>query len=330
MIVLLANSSTTEQAKAAALSQPDALAAFRNMLLIRRFEERAGQLYAMGQIQGFCHLSIGREAVITGLAMAATPIDQVITSHRCHGHALAQGCEPKQVMAELLGRAAGLCGGKGGSPHLMAPERNFFGGHGIVGAPVSLAAGLAFANRYRGNGAVTVCTFGQGAADQGQVYEAFNLAQRWQLPVVYVIDNDTGEAEKDHPILAERGAAFGICGWQVDGIDVGAVRAAGRAALALARDGSGPVVLEMLTYPYRGHATPDAGNGGGKQRRLEEIDPVAHMKARLIKDGWASEDDIKAIDREIRAVVREAAAFAQDAAEPVAADLKRNVTAPAA
>ena len=299
------------------------------MLLIRRFEERAGQLFAMGQIAGFCHLSIGREAVIVGMASAATQADQVITSHRCHGHALAQGCEPKAVMAELLGRASGLNGGKGGSLHLMAPQRNFFGGHGIVGAPVSLATGLAFANRYRDNAAVTVCTIGQGAADQGQVYEAFNLAQRWQLPIVYVIDNDTGETGHGETTLANRGAAFGITGWQVDGVDVAAVQASGKRALAMARGGSCPVILEMLTYPFRGHATPDAGNNGGRQRSLEDIDPVAHMKARLQSSGFASDDEIKGIDREVRAIVREAAAFAQDAAAPVAAELKRNVVAAA-
>ena len=316
-------------AESAAITRQEALDAFRRMLLIRRFEERAGQLYAMGQINGFCHLSIGREAVIAGLAMAATEIDQVITSHRCHGHALAQGCDPKLVMAELLGRASGLNAGKGGSLHLMAPERNFFGGHGIVGAPVSLAAGLAFANRYRGNGAVTVCTFGQGAADQGQVYEAFNLAQLWQLPVVYVIDNDTGETGHAETTLANRGAALGITGWQVDGIDVGAVRGAGRMAMAMARGGAGPVVLEMLTYPYRGHATPDAGNSGGRQRSLDEIDPVANLKQRLISESWASDDEIKIVDREVRSVVREAVTFAQSATEPVAADLKRNAVAAA-
>ncbi|MDO9383052.1 MAG: thiamine pyrophosphate-dependent enzyme [Hyphomicrobiaceae bacterium] len=329
MIVLLANSSISRPAEGAAVSRQEAVDAYRRMLLIRRFEERAGQLYAMGQINGFCHLSIGREAVIAGLAMAATESDQVITSHRCHGHALAQGCDPKLVMAELLGRAGGLNGGKGGSLHLMAPELNFYGGHGIVGAPVSLAAGLAFANRYRANGAVTVCTVGQGAADQGQFYEALNLAQRWQLPVVYVIDNDTGETGHAETTLANRGTALGITGWQVDGVDIGAVRGGGRMAMAMARGGGGPVVLEMLTYPYRGHATPDAGNTGGRQRSLDEIDPVANLKQRLISEGWTSDDDIKTIDREVRAIVREAVAYAQSAAAPVAADLKRDVVAAA-
>lgn len=309
------------------MSRSDALSAYRRMLLIRRFEERAGQLFAMGQINGFCHLSIGREAVIIGMALAATENDQVITSHRCHGHALAQGCEPKRVMAELLGRASGLCAGKAGSLHLMSPAHNFYGGHGIVGAPVSLATGLAFANRYRGNGAVTVCTFGQGAADQGQVSESFNLAQRFKLPIVYVIDNDTGEAKSGETALADRGAPFAVRGWQVDGIDVAAVNVAGSKAIAMARGGGGPVLLEMLTYPYRGHAS--AAPTDRSQRTPAEIDPIAHMKARIVGQGWASDDEMKDIEREQRGIVREAVAFAQAAGRPVAADLKRNVTAPA-
>lgn len=314
-------------APATNLSRQDALSAYQRMLLIRRFEERAGQLYAMGQISGFCHLSIGREAVVTGLAMAAQAGDQVITSHRCHGHALAQGCEPARIMAELLGRGSGLNAGKGGSMHLMAPESGFYGGHGIVGAPASLATGLAFADRYRGNGAVTVCTFGQGAADQGQVFEAFNLAQRWRLPVIFVIDNDTGEAAIGAAALADRGAAFGIKGWQVDGIDVAAVRASATMASAMCRDGGGPIVLEMLTYPYRGHASPEAGNSGGRLRTQQEIDPVVHARSKLLANGWATDDDLKAFDRAQRAIVREAVAFAQASARPVAADLKRNVVA---
>lgn len=317
----------SSDAPTATLSRQDALTAYQRMLLIRRFEERAGQLFAMGQIAGFCHLSIGREAVVIGLAMAAAPGDQVITSHHCHGHALAQGCEPRQVMAELLGRAAGLNGGKGGSMHLMAPSLGFYGGHGIVGAPASLATGLAFANRYRGNGAVTVCTFGHGAADQGQVFEALNLARRWKLPLVFVIDNDSGEAHDEVVPLAARGAAFGVKGWQVDGIDVAAVKASATLAMAMARDDGGPVILEMLTFPYRGHANPTAGNSDGRQRTLQEIDPIAHGRAKLLANGWADEDDLKALDREQRAVVRDAVAFAQAAAQPVAADLKRHVVA---
>lgn len=309
------------------LTAEEILDLFRQMLLIRRFEERAGQLYAMGHIQGFCHLCIGREAVIAGLAKAAQQGDQVITSHRCHGHALAQGCDPKAVMAELLGRETGLNGGKAGSLHLTAPEHGFYGGHGIVGAPVSLAAGLAFANQYRDDRRVAVCTVGQGAADQGQVYETFNIAARLRLPVVFVFDNDTGEATSGPGCLHQRGAAFGIPGRLIEGLDPLRVFAQGKEAIAHTRDGDGPYILEALTYPFRGHANPDAGNANGKARTLEEIDPVAHMKRKIIDNGWSDEDAIKTIDREVRAVVREAATHAQSAAFPAAPSLMTGVTA---
>lgn len=307
-------------------SREDALAAYRQMLLIRRFEERAGQLFAMGQIDGFCHLATGREAVITGLAIAAGRGDQIITSHRCHGHALAQGCDPGAVMAELMGRNGGLNGGKGGSLHLMAPEAGFYGGHGIVGAPASLASGLAFANRYRKDGRVTVCTIGAGAVDQGQVYETLNLAQRMKLPLVLVIDNDSGSGEAG---LHRVGDVFGIPGEQVDGVDAQKVIAAAAPAVARARSGGGPAILEMITFPFRGHANPNAGNGDGRIRALAEIDPVAHGKSRLLTAGLATDDDLKVLDRDQRAIVRQAVAFAQAAPQPVVAELKRNVTATA-
>ena len=309
------------------LTPEEVLHLFRQMLLIRRFEERAGQLYAMGHIHGFCHLCIGREAVIAGLAAAAKPGDQIITSHRCHGHALAQGCDPKAVMAELLGRETGLNGGKAGSLHLLAPEQGFYGGHGVVGAPVSLAAGLAFANQYRSERRVTICTVGQGAADQGQVYETFTIAARKRLPVVFVFDNDTGEATSGPGSLHQRGAAFGIEGSFIEGLDPLQVLAKGTEAIDRARNGAGPTIIEALTYPFRGHANPDAGNTKGKARTLEEIDPIAHMKRKIIENGWSDEAAIKTIDRELRALVREAAAYAQSAAFPVAASLTRNVTA---
>lgn len=317
----------TAPSPAAAMTAAEVLEAFGRMLLIRRFEERVGQLFAMGQINGFCHLSIGREAVIVGMAMAARASDQVITTHRCHGHLLAQGCEPGPVIAELLGRASGVCGGKGGSLHLMSPAHNFFGGHGIVGAPISLGVGLAFANAYRGDDSVCLCTFGLGAADQGQAYEAFNLAARRKLPIVFIIDNDTGEAGEAHLQLALRGCSFDIPGEQVDGIDVRAVREAGARAIARARLGQGPTLLEMLTYPYRGHANPQAGNSAGRERQIDEIDPVAHTRALLLGSGSASEADIKAIDKDVRGRVRDAVIFAQDSSQPVAAALKRDVTA---
>lgn len=305
------------------LTREDWRQAYLRMLLIRRFEERVGQLFAMGQISGFCHLSIGREAVIVGLAMAARPTDKVITSHRCHGHILAQGVAPGLVMAELLGKASGVCGGKGGSLHLVAPSHNFYGGHGIVGAPVAIANGLAFACQYRDDGSVCVCTFGEGAADQGQVFEAFNLAAARKLPVVFVIDNNTGETQRETLALASRGMHFAIPGEQVDGIDVRAVRAAGRRAMAHARGGNGPVILEMLTYPFRGHANPAAG----RERSIEDVDPIAHARAQLLAHGHADDADLKSFDREQRAVVREAATFAQNAAMPAPADIDRHVVA---
>lgn len=308
-------------------TREDWLQAYGQMLLIRRFEERVGQLFAMGQISGFCHLSIGREAVIVGLAMAAGDNDRVITSHRCHGHILAQGVSPGTVLAELLGRASGVCGGKGGSLHLVAPDNNFYGGHGIVGAPVALANGLAFASQYRGDGGVCICTFGEGAADQGQVFEAFNIAAARKLPVIFVIDNSTGKAQSEALALASRGMLFSIPGEQVDGIDVRAVRRAAHRALEHARSGHGPVILEMLTYPFRGHQSPTAGNAPDRERTIAEVDPIAHAKAYLLSSGYLGDDDIKAFDREQRAVVREAVTFAQNAARPVAADLSRHVWA---
>lgn len=295
------------------------------MLLIRRFEERAGQLYAMGQIEGFCHLATGREAVIVGASIAAERGDQFITSHRCHGHALAQGCEPGAVMAELMGRGGGLNGGKGGSLHLMAPAKGFYGGHGIVGAPISLAAGLAFANRYRNDTSVTICTIGAGAVDQGQVYETLNLAQRMRLPLVLIIDNDSGSAETS---LLRVGEIFAIPGEQVDGVDIAKVVTAVSRSIARARKGGGPAILETITFPFRGHANPDAGNNG-RSRSLAEIDPVAHAKSRLLASGMVSEDELKAVDRDQRAIVRQAVAFAQAAPQPVVAELKRNVSATA-
>jgi pyruvate dehydrogenase E1 component alpha subunit len=311
----------------AGMTRDEWLLAYERMLLIRRFEERVGQLFAMGQLTGFCHLSIGREAVIAGAAMAAEPRDLVITTHRCHGHILAQGAPPGDVMAELLGRASGVCGGKGGSAHLIAPGVRFYGGHGIVGAPVALAAGLAFAAQYRGEGGVCLCTYGEGAADQGQTFEAYHLAARRKLPVIFIIDNDTGEAEEEAQALAKRGAMFAIPGRRVDGIDVAAVRAEVAAAVARARAGGGPTILEMLTYPYRGHANPTAGNTGGRQRGPEEVDPIAHARHHLLTHGYADEAAIKTIDREQRAVVREAVTFAQNAPPPALSDLLRDTVA---
>jgi pyruvate dehydrogenase E1 component alpha subunit len=318
------------------LTPEQELSAYRLMLLIRRFEEKAGQLYGMGYIGGFCHLYIGQEAVVAGMRMAISDGDQVITAYRDHGHMLAAGMEPKRVMAELTGRRHGYAKGKGGSMHMFSPERNFYGGHGIVGVPAPLGTGLAFANKYRGNDRVSLTYFGEGAANQGQVYESFNMASLWKLPVIYVIENNhyaMGTAVERGSALAEelyhRGSVFGIPGEQVDGMDVAAVKGAGDRAVAGARRGEGPKILEMLTYRYRGHSMSDPA----KYRTREEVqdirehrDPIELLRARLLKEGRVSEDDLKEIDREVRARVNEAAEFAQSDPEPDPSELYTDVT----
>ncbi len=316
-------------------AQFDEMKAYREMLLIRRFEEKAGQLYGMGFIGGFCHLYIGQEAVVVGMQMALKDGDQVITSYRDHGHMLACGMEPKGVMAELTGRRGGYSRGKGGSMHMFSREKQFFGGHGIVGAQVPLGAGLAFANRYRGNDHVSVTYFGDGAANQGQVYETFNIASLWQLPVIFIIENNRyamgtaanrSTAKSDH--LGDRGDAFGIPGEQVDGMDVRAVKDAGDRAVAHCRAGDGPYILEMMTYRYRGHSMSDPAKYRAKeevQKMREEHDPIEQVKARLIKTKAASEDDLKKIDAEIRVIVTEAAEFAQADAEPDVSELYTDI-----
>jgi pyruvate dehydrogenase E1 component alpha subunit len=311
------------------------LYAYREMLLIRRFEEKAGQLYGMGFIGGFCHLYIGQEAVVVGMQMAQKEGDQVITSYRDHGHMLALGMDPKGVMAELTGRKGGLSKGKGGSMHMFSREKQFFGGHGIVGAQVPLGAGLAFANKYRGNDHVSVTYFGDGAANQGQVYETFNMASIWKLPVIFVIENNRyamgtsanrSTAVADH--LGQRGAAFGIPNEQVDGMDVRAVRDAADRAIAHCRAGEGPYILEMMTYRYRGHSMSDPAKYRSKeevQKMREEHDPIEQVKARILNGKLASEDDLKKIDSEIRAIVTEAAEFAQNDPEPDASELYTDI-----
>ncbi|MGE3832056.1 MAG: pyruvate dehydrogenase (acetyl-transferring) E1 component subunit alpha [Parvibaculaceae bacterium] len=302
------------------------LHAYRQMLLIRRFEEKAGQLYGMGFIGGFCHLYIGQEAVVVGMEMAIDKGDQVITSYRDHGHMLAKGMDPKGVMAELTGRRGGYSKGKGGSMHMFSREKQFFGGHGIVGAQVPLGAGLAFANKYRGNKHVALTYFGEGAANQGQVYETFNMAALWKLPVIFIIENNryamgtavTRSAAKSEELF-NRGSVYGIPGEQVDGMDVRTVKAAGDKAVAHCQAGNGPYILEMMTYRYRGHSMSDPAKYRAKeevQKMREEHDPIEQVKARLIDSGMSSEDDLKKIDAEIRAQVTEAAEFAQSDREP--------------
>ncbi|MDE3115469.1 MAG: pyruvate dehydrogenase (acetyl-transferring) E1 component subunit alpha [Pseudomonadota bacterium] len=309
---------------------------YKDMLLIRRFEEKAGQLYGMGLIGGFCHLYIGQEAVVVGMQALVGPKDQIITAYRDHGHMLATGMDPRGVMAELTGRASGYSKGKGGSMHMFSREKNFYGGHGIVGAQVPIGTGLAFANRYRDDGAVTLTYFGDGAANQGQVYESFNMAELWKLPVVYVIENNQyamGTSVKRASAETEfyrRGVSFNISGEQADGMDVEAVYAAGRKAVEWCRAGKGPIILEMKTYRYRGHSMSDPA----KYRSREEVndvrekrDPIDHLGQKLIARGTASADDLKAIDKDIRQIVNNAAEFASESPEPAPEELYTDVYA---
>ena len=315
------------------------LSAYRDMLLIRRFEEKAGQMYGMGLIGGFCHLYIGQEAVVVGMQMAIGEGDQVITGYRDHGHMLACGMDPKGVMAELTGRAAGYSKGKGGSMHMFSREKNFFGGHGIVGAQVPIGTGLAFSNKYRGSDRVCLTYFGDGAANQGQVYESFNMAELWGLPVIYVIENNhyamgtSVERASAQTDLSKRGLSFNIPGEQVDGMDVRAVKAAGDKAVAWCRAGKGPYILEMLTYRYRGHSMSDPAKYRAKEEVAKmrgEHDPIEQMKNRLLESGKLSEDGIKDIDRKVKAVVADAAEFAQSSPEPDAGELWTDILREAA
>jgi pyruvate dehydrogenase E1 component alpha subunit len=310
-------------------------ALYREMLLIRRFEEKAGQLYGMGLIGGFCHLYIGQEAVAVGIQSALDRArDSVITAYRDHGHMLVCGMDPRRVMAELTGRATGYSKGKGGSMHMFAKDRRFYGGHGIVGAQVPLGTGIAFAHQYQGDGGLCVCYMGDGAVNQGQVYESFNMAALWKLPVLYVIENNRygmGTSVERHsatPDLFHRGQAYGIPGDQVDGMDVLAVQARTAEIVAGIRAGEGPFVLEAMTYRYRGHSMSDPGKYRAKeevQEMRERHDPIEQLRARMIEAGAVGEDALKELDREIRDIVNEAARFAQDSPEPDAAELWTDV-----
>jgi pyruvate dehydrogenase E1 component alpha subunit len=303
---------------------------YREMLLIRRFEEKAGQLYGMGLIGGFCHLYIGQEAVVVGLEAAAEPGDKRITTYRDHGHMLACGMDPKGVMAELTGRAGGYSKGKGGSMHMFSKEKDFYGGHGIVGANVPIGTGLAFADKYKGNDRVTFTYFGDGAANQGQVYESYNMAELWDLPVIYVIENNqyamgtsVARATKSKT-LWERGEAFGIPGEQVDGMDVLAVKAAGEKAVKHVRAGKGPYILEMMTYRYRGHSMSDPAKYRTReevQKIREQRDAIENVRQLLLEGEHATEDELKAVDKEIKDIINEAADFARESPEPDEAEL---------
>jgi pyruvate dehydrogenase E1 component alpha subunit len=316
-------------------ARPDLLKKFyHDMLLIRRFEEKAGQLYGMGLIGGFCHLYIGQEAIVVGMQGAIRDDDQLITTYRDHGHMLACGMDPGGVMAELTGRATGYSHGKGGSMHMFSREKNFFGGHGIVGANVPIGTGLAFANKYRGSDSVCLTYFGDGAANQGQVFESFNMAELWQLPVIYIIENNqyamgtaVSRAASDTE-LHKRGDAQNIPGEKVNGMDVEAVHAAGRKAVACARAGKGPYILEMKTYRYRGHSMSDPA----KYRTREEVqevratrDPIVTFGARLVQEGLVTEEELKAFDKDVREEVNRAAEFATDSPEPALEELYTDI-----
>jgi pyruvate dehydrogenase E1 component alpha subunit len=317
-----------------AASKDELLRFYREMVLIRRFEERAGQLYGLGLIGGFCHLYIGQEAVAVGLQSALTPgKDSVITGYRDHGHMLAYNIDPNVIMAELTGRAAGISRGKGGSMHMFSTEHRFYGGHGIVGAQVSLGAGLAFGHKYTGDGGICIAYFGDGAANQGQVYESFNMAALWKLPIVFVIENNgyamgtstqRGSSETE---FFRRGDSFRIPGIQVNGMDVLDVRGAAEAGFAYVREGNGPLVMELKTYRYRGHSMSDPA----KYRTREEVqevrekrDPIEGIKKDMEAAG-ISEEEIKAIDKDIRTVVTASADFAETSPEPDAPELYTDV-----
>jgi pyruvate dehydrogenase E1 component alpha subunit len=315
-------------------SKEELLKLYREMLLIRRFEERAGQLYGLGLIGGFCHLYIGQEAVGVGLQSSMTVgKDSVITGYRDHGHMLAYGIDPKVIMAELTGRQAGISHGKGGSMHMFSVDHGFYGGHGIVGAQVPLGTGLAFKHKYNEDGGVCLTYLGDGAVNQGQVYEAFNMAKLWNLPVIYAIENNqyamgtSIKRSSAEPLLYRRGEAHRIPGFQVDGMDVLAVRGAAEVALEWTRSGKGPIIVELLTYRYRGHSMSDPA----KYRTREEVqdvrehrDPILHAERDLLAMG-IKEEDLKAIDKEIKDIVVGAAKFAEEAPEPPPAELYTDV-----
>ena len=319
-----------------AVDKDQLLEFYRQMLLIRRFEERAGQLYGMGLIGGFCHLYIGQEAVAVGVQSVKEKGDQIITAYRDHGHMLACGMDPKEVMAELTGRVTGSSRGKGGSMHMFSVENDFYGGHGIVGAQVSIGTGLALANKYKGDNKVCFTYFGDGAANQGQVYESFNMAELWKLPVVYVIENNQyamGTSVARSSAVADfskRGASFGIPGVTVDGMDVEAVQQAGLEAFEYCRAGKGPIILEMKTYRYRGHSMSDPAKYRTKEELTEvreKRDPIENFGKKLIDRGLVNEQDLKQMDAEVKRVVVEAAEFATESPEPALTELYTDIYA---
>ncbi|MDG2187641.1 MAG: pyruvate dehydrogenase (acetyl-transferring) E1 component subunit alpha [Hyphomicrobiales bacterium] len=320
--------------KSSNLTKKQMMEAYEKMLLIRRFEEKAGQSYGLGKIGGFCHLYIGQEAVVVGLQMCIEKKDQVITTYRDHGHMLACGMNPNGVMSELYGRIDGYSKGKGGSMHMFSKDSNFFGGHGIVGASVPLGTGLAFSNKYKNNNAVTLTYFGDGAANQGQVYESFNMAKLWNLPCIYIIENNRyamgtsvqrSSAQKD---LSQRGVSFGIDGEQVDGMNIESVIEAGKRAVQKTRSNEGPYILEMLTYRYRGHSMSDPAQYRSRDE-VKEVrdfsDPIENLKNKIISKKFSTEEEIKKINTEIKNIVDLSAEFAAESPFPPADELFKDI-----
>jgi len=315
-------------------SKEELLKYYKDMLLIRRFEEKAGQMYGMGEIGGFCHLYIGQEAVVVGIHAAMKKGDASITSYRDHGHLLAAGADPKVVLAELTGRASGISKGKGGSMHMFDTANHFYGGHGIVGACVPIGTGLGFANQYRGNDNVSVTYFGDGAANQGQIYESFNMAALWQLPVVYVVENNQyamGTSVKRASAQTElyrRGESLGVPGTVMDGMNVLEVKAVAEEAIAKCRAGKGPILIEAKTYRYRGHSMSDPAKYRSRdevQKMRAEHDPIDQVKKRLLDAGHIDEDGLKKIDAEVKDAVAAAAKFAEESPEPALSELYTDV-----
>ena len=326
----------TKKSKITNMSKDGLMTLYSQMLLIRRFEEKAGQLYGMGLIGGFCHLYIGQEAVVVGLESVAKEGDKRVTSYRDHGHMLACGMDPKGVMAELTGRSGGYSKGKGGSMHMFSKEKHFYGGHGIVGAQVPIGAGLAFADKYKGNTNVTFTYFGDGAANQGQVYETFNMAALWDLPVIFVIENNqyamgtSQQRSTSSSEIFERGQAFGIPGEAVDGMDVLAVKTAGQTAVNHCRSGKGPYILEIKTYRYRGHSMSDPAKYRTReevQKVREEKDAIQHVRDLLLTGEYCTEEDLKSVDKEIKAIVNQSAEFAKESPEPASDELWTDIYA---
>ncbi len=317
----------------ASLSKADLLKFYEEMLLIRRFEEKAGQLYGMGLIAGFCHLYIGQEAIATGMRHNMIAGDKVITTYRDHGHMISAGSDPKRIMAELMGRADGSSKGKGGSMHLFDLEKHFYGGHGIVGASVPIGAGLAFADKYREKNNVTFCYFGDGAAHQGQVYEAFNMAKLWNLPVLFIIENNhyamgTSQARSSSvDELYKRGIGFNIPGVKINGMDIFEVIKEGKKCIDFARSGNGPMLVEMDTYRYRGHSMSDPATYRSKEEvsGKKEKDPIETLRKHILDGKMASEDDIKKIDNKIKEQVNEIVEFAKNSPEPDSSELMTEI-----